>query len=99
MAKDLTRLEGALHDLKKYNDIIKDIEARRDHVKEIIIAELGDDVAGEIDGATVVTYKWQSTKTIDTKALKEAHPELVAKYQRVSEHRRFVIVTPESVEQ
>ena len=99
MPKDLTRFEGALHQIKTLNEAIKDFEERRDRLKELIIAELGDDDNGTIDGHTVITYKWTKTTRIDTKSLKEQQPDLCKKYERVSEHRRFVLVEPESVEQ
>jgi predicted phage-related endonuclease len=98
MAKDLTRLNGALHTWRQLNETIKDFEERRDHLRQIIIDELGDDDNGTIDGETVVTYKWQKTTRIDTKTLKEQQPDLCKKYERVSEHRRFVVVSPESVD-
>jgi hypothetical protein len=99
MAKDLTRLNGAIHTLKQLNETIKDFEERRDHLKQLIIDELGDDDNGTLNGETVVTYKWTKTTRIDTKSLKDQQPDLCKKYERVSEYRRFVVVTPDSVEQ
>lgn len=52
-----------------------------------IMEALKDADTGTINGKTVVTWREQTRTSVDTKALKEAHPELVEQFTKGSKFR------------
>jgi putative phage-type endonuclease len=69
---------------------IKEITADRDAIDAQIMAALGEAEIGTWNGVEVVTWKSSERKTIDTKALREAHPALAAEFTKTSTSRRFL---------
>lgn len=64
-----------------------------DEARVVIEAELGDRYdEATIDGEPVVTYRPIKSHRLDTAALKEALPDIVAHYNKTTESRRFVVI-------
>lgn len=69
-------------DLKDVREEIAALTERKDQLEDRLKEAFGSAEALVYDGSTLATWKSPSkpTERIDTKALKEAHPELVAKF-------------------
>jgi predicted phage-related endonuclease len=60
-----------------------DAEAELQAARDSLTAMLAEADTGTVDGHIIVTYKSRSTGSrLDTKALEQEHPELVAKYKK-----------------
>jgi len=66
---------------------LKDYEQREKQIKDTLANMLRDKEFGTFDGKRVLSYKAQSTKRLDTKALAEAHPEIATAYTTASTFR------------
>jgi len=73
-----------LIDLK---DAIKELEKQENELQAQIGEMLKDCEVGTFNGAEIVSWKTYSRETVDTKALTEAHPALVAKFKKRSQYR------------
>ena len=56
---------------------IKDLEDRKVELRTQLVGALGDYEIATWNGASIYSYKSSTTKRIDTKALKELHPDIV----------------------
>ena len=68
---------------------IADVEAK---ARAEVEAALGDNEAGTLDGNLAVTWRSQKRRTLNQKALKEAHPILVEEFTAPTEVRRFEVI-------
>lgn len=66
--------------VEQYEAEVREAEAR-------IMDALRDAEVGTINGKNVVTWKSQSRSSIDTKALKEAHPDIAEQFMKSSSFR------------
>jgi putative phage-type endonuclease len=76
--------------IKRRHDIteaIKDAKAEVDGIDALLMEDLGDAEVGTINGQKVVTWKGSTRNSLDTKALKEAHPALAAEFMKATEVR------------
>lgn len=71
-----------LLELQQCKDYAKELEARLKNTMK-------DAEIGYLDGEPIITWKTTTSNRIDTKALKEAHPELVEQFIKTSTSRRF----------
>ena len=78
---------GAIAWRKDRMERIAEMEAEKREAEAIIMKALEDADTGTSNGQTLVTWKEQTTNRLDTKALKEAHPELVAEFTKASTTR------------
>jgi len=87
--RELSAVLKQLHQLKKKKDEIgQDIE----HLHDALRAHLAAIGADELTQAGyIISNKLVITSTIDTKAMKAELPELVARYTRSKEGRRFFV--------
>ena len=84
--KALEVLRAARRQLAYYKQLADEARAE-------IEAELGDRYdEATIGGEPVVTYKHVKSQRLDTAALKEALPDIVAHYSKTTESRRFVVI-------
>jgi putative phage-type endonuclease len=79
-------------------DAIKVAKEEVDEIDATIMETMGDAEVATINGEKVVTWKGSTRNTIDTKALKEAHPALAAEFVKTTEVRtlRYTAVKEES---
>jgi predicted phage-related endonuclease len=68
--------------LKHIKSELKSYEAMEDACKAELCELIGDAATAVVAGEVVATWKTTSRSSLDTKALKEAHPDLVASYTR-----------------
>lgn len=67
--------------------LVEQYEAEVREAESRIMDALRDAEVGTVDGHPVVTWKSQSRSSIDTKALKEAHPEITEQFTKASSYR------------
>ena len=88
-------LRGTLKKLgkarKKLDAAKAEYDALKDRCRDHMIAEKLETL--EEDGFKL-EYKLIISNSLDTKALKEAMPELYAKFSRAAESRRFTVTLP-----
>jgi len=74
---------AVLTDLQQWQalrDAIKDLEAQERAIKDKLADALRDAEFGTVSGATVLSYKAQSTKRLDSKGLTAAFPEVAEQF-------------------
>lgn len=84
-ARDLLRdraaakqtVDAALEDLRRVENQLKDL--------------LGPNTVGLLDGEPAVTWKPVTSRRLDTKALRAAHPEIAAEFETETTSRRFLV--------
>ena len=80
--------------LRTYNDAKAREQAAAEEAERaanLLRAALGEAEEGRLDGQTVVTWKATKRRDIDTRRLREDLPDVAARYERVSQVRRFVV--------
>lgn len=92
MAVDLEKLRWAVETLRAVKDRKAELKAAEEVARGAIEQALGDNDEGELDGHTVVTWKYIKRNALDQKFLRETYPELYESCKRVTETRRFEIV-------
>jgi putative phage-type endonuclease len=84
---DVLPLIRALAEAKDAKDeidsLVKGLQAQ-------LMAALGEHEVGQVDGTTVVTWKSQTRTSLDTKAIKAEHPEIVEAYSKTSTTRTLL---------
>ena len=76
--------------LKRRAEVVAEIKAAEDEKRTLestIMTLLQDAEAGTIDGQSVVTWKEQTARRLDSKALAAAHPDLVEEFKTESTTR------------
>jgi putative phage-type endonuclease len=67
----------------------KELGAEIDRVEELIKLHMGGAASLVFDGQVLATWKAQTARRLDQKALEAAHPDIVEKFKRASESRVF----------
>lgn len=67
-----------------YKEQEKQAKDAIDHIDATIMAALGDAEVGTLNGEKVVTWKGSTRTTLDSKALKEAHPALAKEFSKTA---------------
>lgn len=84
-------IDGSIADdvdeLKRLKEEEKELAGRISEVSDRIRIAFGEAAAIAFEGKTLATYKAQSSKRLDSKALELAHPEIVTQYKRESVSR------------
>lgn len=80
-------------------DLLRVVRGRLDDLKVIentlvekIKLALGEAEAGLVEGHRVVTWKTVTSRRVDTKALREAHPDVADAHTVETVSRRFVLM-------
>jgi putative phage-type endonuclease len=82
----------AIEGLKALRAEEKAIGAKADAAELTLKTYMGDaDALTDAQGRRLASWKTQSRDALDTKALTEAHPDLVAQFRKVSQYRVFRI--------
>jgi len=78
---------AAIGKRQQATEAIAELEAEKREAEATIMKALAEADAGTLHGSTVVTWKEQTSNRLDTKALKEAHPDLAAEFTKASTTR------------
>lgn len=92
MAVNLEQLRWAVETLRAVKERKAELKAAEEMARDAIENALGDNDEGELDGHTVVTWKYIKRNALDQKFLQKTYPELYESCKRVTETRRFEIV-------
>lgn len=92
MAVNLEQLRWAVETLRAVKERKAELKAAEEMARDAIENALGDNDEGELDGHTVVTWKYIKRKALDQKFLRDTYPELYESCKRVTETRRFEVV-------
>jgi predicted phage-related endonuclease len=80
---EIGSLAGVLEELREVKTLLKTLEAKEKDLKAEVMRELGEYERGTIDGVEVVTWKTQKGReSLDTAALKAAHPDLYQQFTK-----------------
>lgn len=83
-------LESKIRELRELQALIEEAQAEAEAIKNTIKATMGD--SEEVwAGGYRVTWKNVESARIDTKALKAAAPDLVARFTKTTITRRFCV--------
>ena len=83
-------LESKIRELRELQALMEEAQAEAEGIRDAIKATMGD--SEEIRaGEYRVTWKRVETARIDTKALKAAAPDLVARFTKTTTTRRFCV--------
>ena len=87
----MREFEKLCNEYRENKRLIEELEAMNDSLKSDIIAIMGDRET-VIEGSTKAIYKSVTSSRIDTKALKEERPDIVATYTSETSYKRFSVV-------
>lgn len=89
---DLNAARGEVEILQWVKSRQAELKLLEDNAKAKIQEILGDGGdTGTLDGEVVVTWSNFKESRLDTKAFREAHPELAAEYTHTNAKRRFEV--------
>lgn len=66
---------------------LKQAEKEREQAQAALLAAMGDAEGARFGGERIFTYLPQRRRTIDSKSLRQDHPELAEQYERETEYR------------
>lgn len=85
-------IENRLKKLEKMETQISDLQKQADAVKDELKTYMESEKMDELkSGDKVIRWKWIFSNRLDTKALKEALPDVYEKYNRLNMTRRFTV--------
>lgn len=86
-------LDAIMQELAQYTRMAEEIAATVDSLKDTLKKHMEENGLDSIAGSEhKATYKTVTSSRIDTAALKRDLPEIVAKYTKTTETRRFLFV-------
>jgi len=86
----MSKFETLCNEYRENKRLIEELEAMNDSIKGDIIAIMGDRET-VIDGSTKAMLKTVTSSRIDSKALKQEHPDIVAAYTTETSYKRFTV--------
>ena len=87
----MKEFEKLCNEYRENKRLIEELEAMNDNIKGDIIAIMGDRET-VIEGSTKALYKTVTASKLDSKALKEALPDIAQAYTKETQYKRFTIV-------
>ena len=87
----MREFEKLCNEYRENKRLIEELEAMNDNIKGDIIAIMGDRET-VIEGSTKALYKTVTASKLDSKALKEEHPDIAQAYTTETSYKRFTIV-------
>lgn len=86
----INEMESKIRELRQLQSLIEEAQAEAEAIKDTIKAQMGD--AEELRaGEYRVTWKAVTSSRLDSKALREALPEVVERFTRTTTTRRFCV--------
>lgn len=86
----MSKFETLCNEYRENKRLIEELEAMNESIKADIIAIMGDRET-VVEGATKAIYKSVISSKLDSKALKESYPDIVAAYTRETSYKRFTV--------
>lgn len=82
---------GQYSELKKVRERKAELEAKEEHLKTTLKAELGEAERLVCAGSTLLTWKSTSQNRLDTTSIRKAHPNLYKQHLKETKTRRFTV--------
>ena len=86
----MSKFESLCNEYRENKRFIEELEAMNDSIKADIIALMGDRET-VIEGSTKAMFKTVTSSKLDSKALKEEHPDIAAAYTKQTSYKRFTV--------
>ena len=86
-----TSFSSEFQRLKQIKEETKALADEEDSIKARIMSAMADAETATLDGITVCTWKGSTTNRFDSKAFKEAQPDLYKQYTKATTGRRFLV--------
>lgn len=85
-------LDSKVMELRELQTMIAELEAEAEAIKDAIKSKMLDDGTEELSGnGWKATWHTVTSSRLDSKALKAAHPDLVAQFSKTSSTTRFTL--------
>ena len=86
----MREFEKLCNEYRENKRLIEELEAMNDNIKGDIIALMrGREIV--IEGSTKALYKTVMSSKLDSKALKEEHPDIAQAYTKETQYKRFTV--------
>lgn len=82
---------AVVSELKHVRATLAEIEQREETLRLALQKRLGEAEALTLDGIPLCTWKTQARRTVDTRALREQHPDIAERFERIGRSRVFRI--------
>ena len=86
----MSKFETLCNEYRENKRLIEELEAMNEALKADIIGIMGDRET-VTEGATKATLKTVTSSRIDSKALKQEHPDIVTAYTTETSYKRFTV--------
>ena len=86
----MSKFESLCNEYRENKRLIEELEAMNDSIKADIIAIMGDRET-VTEGATKAMLKTVTSSRIDSKALKQEHPDIATAYTTETIYKRFTV--------
>lgn len=88
----MSEMERKVNELRELRSMADDLAAEIAAIEDELKAQMRDNGTDELRGSTFkITWKEVTTSRLDSKALKAAVPELVARFTKTTTSRRFIL--------
>jgi len=88
---DLDKLRWAVEAMRYIKERKAELKELEDRARPALEDALGDATEGELDGHTVVTWKYHKRRALDQAVLRNSYPEIYESCRVTTEVRRFEI--------
>ena len=88
----MNEMERKVKELRELRSMADDLAAEIAAIEDELKAHMRDNGTDELRGSTFkITWKEVTSSRLDSKALKAAVPELVARFTKTTTSRRFIL--------
>lgn len=88
----MNEMENKVKELRELRNMADDLATEIAAIEDELKAHMKDNGMDEIRGASFkITWKEVTTSRLDSKALKAAVPELIARFTKTTTSRRFIL--------
>jgi len=88
----MNEMEIKVKELRELRNMADDLAAEIAAIEDELKTHMKDNGTDEIHGASFkITWKEVTTSRLDSKALKAAVPELIARFTKTTTSRRFIL--------
>lgn len=88
----MNEMENKVKELRELRNMADDLAAEISAIEDELKSYMKDNGSDELHGSTFkITWKEVTTSRLDSKALKAAVPELIARFTKTTTSRRFIL--------
>lgn len=88
----ISEIQAQVNSLREYRRMAEELEAEITAIQDCIKAHMTAAKVDELTGTDYkITWKLVTSSRLDTTALRKADPELVERFSKTTETRRFIV--------